>query len=172
MAYKPKSIRTSSCSWILLLVISIIAISDSTLAQDPTVDVLSSAEWERVDESVDRGLTWLASTQQRSGAFPTLPQGQPGVTSLCVLAFAAHGHVPGEGPYGAQLLKAVEFIMSCQKQNGLIALVAPRGRTISRNVNYETGTTATYNHAISSLALSEVYAMGEVSKLERIQSVL
>ncbi len=174
MATKPKNRLLCFCPWLFVAIACGLQSPglQTVVAQDSTVDVLSPSEWERVDDSVDRALTWLASQQQRNGAFPTLPQGQPGVTSLCVMAFAAHGHLPGEGPYGAQLLKAVEFIMTCQKQNGLVALVAPRGRTISRNVGFETGTTATYNHAISSLVLSEVYAMGEVSQLDRIQSVI
>ena len=28
---------------------------------------------------------------------------EPGVTSLCILAFMAHGHGPGDGVYGIQL---------------------------------------------------------------------
>lgn len=148
-------------------------VSSTGQAQQPSADVLTPAEWERVDDSVDRALTWLASQQNpRNGEFPTVPRGQPGVTSLCVMAFAAHGHVPGEGPYGAQLLKAVEFIMSCQKPNGLLSMVAPRGRTISRRVDYQTGNTAPYNHGMSGLLLSEVYAMGEVGQNEEIQSVI
>ncbi len=130
-------------------------------AQTPTQDdILSPAQWQQIDTSVDRALQWLASKQKRDGSFPTLTQGQPGVTSLCVMAFAAHGHLPGEGPYGSQLEKAIDFILSCQKTSGLLALAGPNGRTISRNVPHETGSTASYNHALSALLLSEVFAMG------------
>jgi len=142
-----------------------------TLAQGPS-DVLEPAEWQKVDDSVDRALIWLASKQQRDGSFPTLFHGQPGVTSLCVMAFVANGHVPGEGPYGAQLLKAVNYIVGCQKRNGLLALVAPRGATISRNVNAVTGYTAPYNHGLSGLLLSEVYAMGQVDQIDGMESVI
>jgi len=123
-------------------------------------EVLSPDEWQRVDRSVDLALRWLATRQQPDGSFATLPQGQPGVTSLCVMAFVAHGHLPGEGPYGTQLQKAIDFILGCQKSNGLLALVMPQGTSISRNVSHEVGSTTAYNHALSALLLSEVFAMG------------
>lgn len=136
----------------------------------PPAEVLSQEEWQQVDSGVERGLAWLAAQQQRDGSFATLPQGQPGVTSLCLMAFVAHGHMPGSGPYGEQLEKAVKYILSCQQENGLIALVGPRGKQIHRNVSHEIGSTATYNHALSALVLSEVFAMGQGSDIEQMQS--
>jgi hypothetical protein len=68
--------------------------------RDKPADVLTDAEWQRVDASVDRALVFLASQQQPDGSFPTMSHAQPAVTSLCVLAFMAHGHNPGEGDYG------------------------------------------------------------------------
>lgn len=128
-------------------------------AQDQQPSVLTDQQWEDVDASVERGLHWIAQQQERNGAFPTLPQGQPAVTSLCVLAFAAHGHLPGEGPYGETLSSAVDFITSCQKPSGLNALVGPAGTKVSRNVSHEVGSTAAYNHAIASLTMSELYGI-------------
>ncbi len=133
-------------------------------ADDSLSQVLSLGEWHRLDSAIDRALVWLAAQQQPDGSFPTLTQGQPGVTSLCVLAFMAHGHIPGDGPYGNQLEKATKYILSCQKENGLVALNGPEGPTITRNVSYEMGVTAAYNHAISSLTLSEIYGMGQRDK--------
>jgi hypothetical protein len=130
-------------------------------ADDAMLKVLSPGEWRRLDSAVDRALVWLAAQQQQDGSFPTLTQGQPGVTSLCVLAFMAHGHNPGIGPYGQQLEKATRYIMSCQKQNGLVTLNGPEGPKLTRDVSYELGVTAAYNHAISSLTLSEIYGMGQ-----------
>jgi hypothetical protein len=96
--------------------------------------VLSAAEWERVDRAVEKALEWLASQQDADGAFPTIPTGQPAVTSLSMMAFVAHGNTPGEGRYGANLERATDYVASCQKQNGLVALVAPDGPTIDRSV--------------------------------------
>ena len=125
----------------------------------PATDVLTPEDWERLDGSVDQALSWLVSKQQRDGSFPTLPTGQPGVTCLVVLAFASHGHLPGMGPYGSELESAVKYTLSCQKSNGLVALTAPRGASVNRNVSHEIGVSNMYNHAIASLALSELYTM-------------
>ncbi len=135
-------------------------------------DVLTEAEWEAVDKAVERGLAWLAKQQQRDGSFPTMPWGQPGVTGLCELAFVAHGHLPGEGEFGDQLSRAVNYVSGCQKENGLVALVAPRGATINRNVQHLDGTTASYNHAIASLALTENYAMGGAEVAKQLDPVI
>src|SRR6476659_10645032 len=111
-------------------------------ADDAMSKVLSPGEWRRLDSAVDRALVWLAAQQQPDGSFPTLTQGQPGVTSLCVLAFMADGHNPGVGTYGEELEKATRYIMSCQKQNGLVTLNGPEGPRLTRNVGYELGVTA------------------------------
>ena len=47
---------------------------------DPESNVLNPEEWHRVDAAVKRALTWLAAQQQPDGSFPTLTNGQPGVT--------------------------------------------------------------------------------------------
>src|SRR4051812_662108 len=53
---------------------------------DAAHEVLPETEWRRVDAAVDRALTWVASQQQADGSFPTIEMGQPGVTSLCMMA--------------------------------------------------------------------------------------
>jgi Prenyltransferase and squalene oxidase repeat len=146
---------------------------DSKAASDATpADVLSPAEWQRVDSAVERGLRWLASQQQPDGSFPTLELGQPGVTSLCMMAFMAHGYLPGEGPYGHQLEQAASYILECQQPNGLVTVIGPGGTRISRRVEHRVGVAAVYNHAISSLALSELYGMSEAKRATDIQKVV
>jgi hypothetical protein len=140
-------------------------------AESPS-SVLSPGEWRRVDGAVDRGLSWLAANQQSDGSFPSLDIGQPGVTGLCVLAFMSHGHVPGEGRYGAALSRAIDYIVSAQKPNGLIAVVGPVGRQLSRNVDHEIGVTAVYNHAISSLVLSESYGMSDAVRTGKTRQAI
>jgi hypothetical protein len=75
------------------------------------------------------------------------------------MAFLAHGHVPGEGAYGAHIDGAANFVISCQKANGLVSLLGPSGSRLSRNVSDSVGDAACYNHAISSLMLSELFGM-------------
>jgi hypothetical protein len=120
-------------------------------------NVLSPEDWKRVDAAVKKALTWLATRQQADGSFPTVKNGQPAVTSFCTMAFMAHGHVAGEGNYGKQLDRAIDYTVRCQKENGLVTAMGPNGPTITRAVKHEMGVTEAYNHAISSLMLSEVY---------------
>ena len=136
-----------------------VASAADVLPLEATSSVLSDQQWENVDATVEKALAWLAHNQQRDGSFPTLPQGQPGVTSLCLLAFMAHGHLPGEGPYGEQLNRSLNFIVAQQKRSGLIAMLARNEPTISRRVRGDVGTVMAYNHAISSLVLSEAYGV-------------
>ncbi|MDZ4659553.1 MAG: prenyltransferase/squalene oxidase repeat-containing protein [Bythopirellula sp.] len=135
-------------------------------------DVLSADEWEEVDEAVDVGLDWLARQQQPDGSFPTMPHAQPGVTSLCVLAFLSHGHLPGEGQHGEALEKAIDYIAGCQKRNGLLALVAPNGDYLSRNIDHDIGYTVVYNHAIGALVLCETYAMDGAKRAQELEPVI
>jgi hypothetical protein len=146
------------------------AISDGS--EGTPSDVLPADEWRRVDAAVDRALTWIAAHQQPDGSFPTLDQGQPAVTSFCVLAFMAHGHNPGEGEYGERLNRATDFILSCQKENGLVTLLGPEGPRITADVPIPIGEPAAYNHAISSLALAEVYGMRQSDDSQEIQNAI
>jgi hypothetical protein len=139
-------------------------------AQDE--DVLTEEEWTAVDKAVERGLAWLALQQQRDGSFPTMPLGQPAVSGLCELAFLAHGHLPGEGIYGEKLTRTVGYVSGCQKANGLLTLVGPRGPTITRQVSHEIGSTASYNHAIATLVLSENYSVGGTEISQQLDPVI
>ena len=60
-------------------------------AEDAPTNVLSDVEWQRSDAAVEKALTWLATQQEENGDFRTLERGQPGVTSLCIMAFMSHG---------------------------------------------------------------------------------
>jgi len=129
-------------------------------------DALTPDQWTRVDRSVERALAWLADNQQSDGSFPTRDQGQPAVTSLCALAFLACGHQPGEGKYGDQINRAIDFVLSCQQPSGLFSYLEPEAGHVHQGASH----TATYNHAIAGLMLCEVY--GQVSpersaKIER-----
>jgi prenyltransferase/squalene oxidase-like repeat protein len=134
--------------------------------------VLSPDEWRRVDLAVNRALDWLARQQQPDGSFPTLATGQPAVTCLSMMAFISHGHVPGDSRYGKRLERATDYAISCQKPNGLITLMGPEGPEIDRDLEHEVGCCAAYNHAISSLTMSELYGMCDAQRANRLQSVI
>jgi hypothetical protein len=148
------------------------ASADSTSTDEKLAAVLTPDEWRRVDDAVERALAWLSGQQQADGSFPTLARGQPGVTSLCLLAYMAHGHIPGEGQYGSRLAQATDFILECQKPNGLVTAYGPEGLRISREVDGEIGVTAAYNHAISSLALAESYGMSQSNKSATLERAI
>lgn len=167
--------RFAACflaQFVIFLSLAAPAFAQTTDPEPPSTDILSEEQWTDVDESVERGLEWLAKQQQRDGSFPTMPYGQPGVTGLCVLAFLAHGHTPGAEPYGQVIEKGVSYIAACQKPNGLVALVAPVGTELNRNVDRTVGGTALYNHGISSLTLSEVYSSTSDTSAEEIKAII
>ena len=122
---------------------------------DPT-SVLSRQQWQQLDRSVDRALSWLAAQQQRDGSFRGPNNGQPAITSFAVLAFLSRGHLPGEGPYGVQLSRAVDYILSCQRRDGLFTRIAVLGKI---HIAYRASHTCVYNHAITSLVVSELHGM-------------
>lgn len=135
------------------------------------MSILSPKQWGEVDRSVKKALEYLADQQQADGSFPTPRRGQPGVTSLCVMAFLANGHLPGEGPYGEALERAIGYVHTQQKINGIIASSATEGPKIGRRYGHFTGKAVAYNHAISGLMLSEVYGMTGGANEEKAAAV-
>lgn len=142
--------------------------AQETADEPPSMDILSAGEWKQVDRSVDNALRFLSRTQEPRGSFPTLDIGQPGVTSLVVLAFLAAGHLPGEGEYGDTLTRAIDFAAGCQKSDGLIALVEPEPHMRLHGPTH----TGMYNHAITGLMLSEAYGMTDPDYARRIRPVI
>jgi hypothetical protein len=88
------------------------------------------------------------------------------------MAFMAHGHIPGDGRFGRNLERATDFVLASQKDNGLVSRVGPDGPEISRQGVHEVGEAAAYNHAISSLMLSELYGMIQSDRSDRIREAV
>ncbi len=80
------------------------------------------------------------------------------------MAFLSRGHLPGEGPYGPLLERAVDFVVSCQRANGLLARAGSGSGAI--------GKTANYNHAISGLMLTEVYGLTDRERAGRLKPAI
>jgi prenyltransferase beta subunit len=133
------------------------ASAPAVAAIPPLAAVLPAAEWHRVENTVDRGLAWLATQQEADGSFASLPQAQPAATSLAIMAFLSKGTQPGLGPYGQQLNRAIDFVVSCQMSDGLFSFMVPPPFHDTRGPSHA----AMYNHGISGLMLGEVY--GQVS---------
>ena len=110
-------------------------------------------------EAADRGLQYLVSTQRKDGSWTgdvgyklnngyevwNHNSGHLGVTALAGMAFLAGGHVPGRGPYGQNVERAVDFVLSSVRDDGYI----------TRNE------TRMYSHAFATLFLAEVYGMDD-----------
>ena len=130
--------------------------------------VLSAAKRRQVDRSVDRALAWLVAGQASNGSFPARPQGQPGITSLCAQALLTRGHLPGTGPYGRSLDKAIVYMLSCQRPSGLISRMPPEPRLVPLGASRA----GMYSHAVTGVVLCEVYGMTDLRTSARIGAVI
>jgi hypothetical protein len=100
------------------------------------------------DEAIKNGLGWLGRTQNGDGSFGAgTYRGNIAVTSLCGLAFMASGSSPGRGPYGAQIDKALVYVMENTSQSGFI--------TVSASSTHG----PMYSHGFGTLFLAEAYGM-------------
>lgn len=111
----------------------------------------------KVQRAVSRGLDWLANSQSRlghwtanEGRYPTAMTALAGVAMLC------EGSTTTQGKYSPHLRRAVDFLVSRSRANGLIG--------DSRDDRY------TYGHGYSMLFLSQV--LGEEEDAERRETLV
>lgn len=138
--------------------------------REPMVAPPSDSEVAR-EAAVQAGLAWLAAQQGPSGAWTGATghkqeddyvlfeseaaqrdrsTGHVGVTSLAGLAFLASGHVPGRGPYGDVLDKALDFVLSRRTEFGYVT----------------NGEERMYSHAFAVLFLAQVRGMTRTRSAE------
>ena len=144
--------------WFLPLLLVLASLSGATPAKasdDPGRGLVTP----EATAAIERGLTFLARTQNADGSWTSTAgkkindqyrafeggQNVPhvGVTSLAILAFLAGGHLPGRGPYGKVVDRALTFVLEQGQPSGMI----------------EGWGTRMYSHAFATLALAEVYGM-------------
>lgn len=141
-----------------MLAVLLVAISATMARADQpreSRDLLTREQWNQLEKSVDKGLKFLATQQQPNGSFATLEVGQPGITSLCVLAYLSRGHVPHQGEYGQLLDRAISYVVKSQQADGLLFGLPVKNREWG-DKRQKTGA---YNHAIAGVMLAEVYGM-------------
>jgi hypothetical protein len=131
-------------------------------------DALAPAEWKRVDEGVAKALDWLAQQQKADGSFPTRDLGEPGITSLCVMAYLSAGHQPGQGKYGETINRGIDYALSCQKDPGVFSNRDPYPMGTAASITR----TAVYNHAITGLMLCEAYGQTSRERSVRIKGAI
>ena len=147
---------------------------------DPTgelPEVFSSQQFSQLVAAVDRGLAALKQQQQPDGRFPTIDHGQPAVTALAVMAYISRGHMPGKGPYGELLAKAINYVLSQQKKSGIFSHmeIDPAKLNVipsTANGEFEEMAAQTYSHAICMLMLGEVYGLTAEKESFRIRNAI
>jgi prenyltransferase beta subunit len=98
--------------------------------------------------AVERGLKFLASGQNPSGSFGSNQfLDNIAVSALAGLAMLSAGSTPGRGPYGEQLTRLVDFVLTNTSPSGFIV------------VQRATSHGPMYCHGFGALFLAEVYGM-------------
>ena len=116
-----------------------------------------------LDAAVQRGLAALVKAQTDDGSFDSSRFGKNiAVTALACIALMGDGNVPGRGPYGRNVEKGLEFVLSCSTETGLLASESANGPM--------------YGHGFATLFLGEVYGMtkggGETALSSRVHEAL
>ena len=112
----------------------------------------------KVEAAVDRALAWLGKTQKDDGSWPQGHGASTAVPALAAKAFLARGHVPGQGPYGEHINKAIDYVLSKQQPDGLLS---------ASNSN-----ASMYEHGIAASMLGEAYGMVDDARKNKIERAL
>ncbi|QEH36857.1 Prenyltransferase and squalene oxidase repeat protein [Aquisphaera giovannonii] len=100
------------------------------------------------DKAIRSALAWLAKSQNADGSFGTATyRGNIAVTSLAGLAFMSAGSSPGRGPYGAQIDKALAYVLDNTSPSGFISVASSSTHG------------PMYSHGFGTLFLAEAYGM-------------
>lgn len=95
-------------------------------------------------KAVNRALDHLVTQQNSDGSWSDGRYSHnTAITSFCVLAFLSQGHLPGQGPYGPELARAMRFLMASARDDGYLI-------GVSGNM---------YCHAMTTLTLAQLYGM-------------
>ncbi|HEY2589874.1 MAG TPA: prenyltransferase/squalene oxidase repeat-containing protein [Tepidisphaeraceae bacterium] len=153
----------TAASTLLMLVL---ASSPAPLRAAPAPDIADVQDEPvppKVKEAVDDALAWLARHQKPDGAWPAGgAAGTTAVPSLAVMAFLARGHVPGQGPYGDVINKAIDYVVDSQATQGNKKGLLAR----------EDGNAVMYEHGIATVMLAEVFGMVDDARRARIERAL
>lgn len=133
---------------ILILLSSFIAVGTSPLvAQEGLQRTKAIRLTADVTKAINRSLKFMSDSQNPNGSFGK--GSLPAATSLVLMSFMLQGHIPGEGKYGKHMVKAVDYLLSIQK-NGYFHDETSRGM---------------YEHALVVLGLSEVWGQSPDPRL-------
>lgn len=145
-----------SCTWVALLATACLWLLTNPVTITAAPKIPQTIETSGVEfitpatqQSIDRGLSYLASQQNDDGSFGsgTIFSHNIAVTALSGIAFISAGNLPGRGKYGAHLDRALKYILDHVSANGFITArdTSPHGPM--------------YDHGFATLFLAEVYGM-------------
>ncbi|HEY2882857.1 MAG TPA: prenyltransferase/squalene oxidase repeat-containing protein [Pirellulales bacterium] len=113
----------------------------------------------RVQHCIDRGLEWVANTQSRLGSWTAKDNMYPAaMTALAGVALLQEGSTTTQGKFSPNIRRAVDYLCSHSRANGLI------GEPRERDDRY------TYGHGYSMLFLSQV--LGEEEDEDRRKELI
>ena len=96
-----------------------------------------------------RALEWLAAHQNKDGSWSDGGyQHNTAVTAFALLAFMSQGHLPGQGQYGPEVARGCRFLLAAARPRDGYLIGAHGG-----------GNMGMYCHAMSTLALAELWGM-------------
>ena len=117
---------------------------------NPTANEMTEA----MHLAVQKGFEYMRSQQNSDGSFGRGRYGKHvGITALCALAYMADGNLPGRGPYGEEVSKALEFVLAHSTETGLLTGEPSHGPM--------------YGHGFATLFLGEIYGMNPDDKRVR-----
>jgi squalene cyclase len=136
--------------WIALFLTSIVVLATRAEAAE------TDAQTER---AVHLGLQWLASHQSRVGHWTGTNNSYPtAMTAMAGIALLCEGSTPNQGKYAPNIRRAVDYLVSRSRANGLI------GSPAAEDQRY------TYGHGFAMLFLSQV--LGEEEDLDRREELI
>ena len=131
----------------------------AVLVAASVADAARAATEAEVERAVNRGLEWLVSHQSRSGSWAAGGDIQypTAMTALAGTAMLCNGSTAMQGKYAPNIRRAVDFLISQSRPNGLIG-------DPGRDSHY------TYGHGFSMLFLSQV--LGEEEDADRRAKII
>ena len=131
-----------------MLCFALPAVAAAALFAAPAEGETYAAPDPAVESAVRRGLDYLARTQSQQGYWAA-SQGEyrAAMTALAGTALLAEGSTTTRGRYAPNVRRAVDYLLSVSRRNGLIGS--------SSDVHY------TYGHGFSMLFLAQVYGEEE-----------
>ncbi|MES2439244.1 MAG: prenyltransferase/squalene oxidase repeat-containing protein [Verrucomicrobiota bacterium] len=129
------------------LLISLAALASTTVAFSQELPGREDSIPAQAELMYERGLQYLAKTQNEQGAWNDSVGSEPGVVGLCVAAFLAHGEDANNGRYSKNIRLGIDYILSQQNEkNGYIG-------------------SSMYNHGFATKALAESYGVLDNPKI-------